>query len=99
VFNQSLVAANVATVADFVVGTDMFELSLGVFTAAGAAGSLSADAFHLGATAADGTDRILYDGATGQLFYDADGTGAIAAKAFATITPGLALTEHSFLLV
>ncbi|MFN4014604.1 MAG: hypothetical protein ACK4JB_04685 [Reyranella sp.] len=99
VFNQTLVPGNVATVTDFIVGTDTFELSLGVFTAAGNAGPLGADAFHLGATAADATDRILYDGATGKLFYDADGTGATAARLFATVSTGLALDENSFLLV
>ena len=50
-----------------------------------AAGALSADAFRLGTAALDADDRILYDAATGALFYDRDGTGAAAAVQFATL--------------
>ena len=51
-------------------------------------GALAAGAFysHLGATAAhDANDRIVYDTATGKLFYDADGAGGAAAKLFAIV--------------
>ena len=41
-------------------------------------GALPAGSFHLGTSAADGDDYILYDQATGILRYDADGTGMIA---------------------
>ena len=73
--------------------------SLPLISAAGSPGALSADAFHLGGTAGDASDRILYDGSTGTLYYDADGTGSAAAKTFAVLSPGLALTEGSFHLV
>ena len=42
-------------------------------------------------------DSILY--ATGALFFDADGTGAGAATAFAVVTPGLALSNTDFVVI
>lgn len=46
-----------------------------IFTGLGAIGGLDAAAFHTGTGASDTTDRVIYDAATGNLFYDADGTG------------------------
>lgn len=44
------------------------------------------------------TQRILYNTATGLLAYDSDGNGASASIAFATLTPGLALTSSQFIV-
>ena len=52
-----------------------------------------------GAAAADGNDRIVYNAATGQLFYDADGNGAGAALLFATLQGAPALTAADFLVI
>jgi Ca2+-binding RTX toxin-like protein len=48
---------------------------------------LSADNFvsGVGPSAAGANDFILYDTATGELFYDADGSGAGAAVKFAVL--------------
>ncbi len=57
-------------------GRASIRLENGVFTKVGAAGALSAGAFFVGVAAAAATDRIVYDGGTGALFYDAGGSGA-----------------------
>ena len=62
------------------------------------AGTLAASAFVIGATAADADDRIVYDSATGALYFDADGNGAGGAVQFATLTTGLALTNNDFIV-
>ena len=58
-FNTALNAAtNVDTVTDFSVANDTFRLENAIFTGL-AAGALNADAFHIGAAAADAEDRII----------------------------------------
>ncbi|HWT13405.1 MAG TPA: hypothetical protein VN231_11670, partial [Allosphingosinicella sp.] len=57
-----------------------------------------AAAFRQGAAAADASDRIVYDQATGQLFYDGDGSGAAAQILFATVAAGTALTSADFIV-
>ena len=70
-----------------------------VFTTIGALGALNAAAFVIGAAAADGSDRIIYNAGTGALFFDADGTGAGAAVQFGWLTPGLALSASDFMVI
>ncbi len=50
-------------------------------------------------SALDADDRIIYDSATGRIYYDADGSGAGAQVLFAQVTAGLALTNADFLIV
>lgn len=59
-------------------------------------GPLPAAEFHVGASAADADDRIIYDQATGALYFDMDGIGGMAQIKFAQIGAGLALTEADF---
>ena len=61
-----------------------------------AAGVLNADAFHIGAAAADAEDRIIYNSATGALSYNSNGTGAGGMVQFAKVAPGLAMTNAEF---
>ncbi|MFD1331152.1 M10 family metallopeptidase C-terminal domain-containing protein, partial [Methylopila musalis] len=78
-------SSGVDTIVDFAHGVDRIELDSAAFTAL-SEGALSASAFHLGAAAADASDRLIYHKSSGSLFYDADGTGSIAAIKIATLT-------------
>ncbi|MFN3389359.1 MAG: hypothetical protein ACK40O_10540 [Allosphingosinicella sp.] len=97
VFDSALsAAANVDQILDFSVADDTIYLSRTVFTALGANGELPAGAFVSGTAATDADDRILYDQATGRIFYDADGSDAGAAILFAQVSAGTALTAADF---
>ncbi|WP_052954706.1 calcium-binding protein [Microvirga vignae] len=92
-------AGNVDTITDFGVGTDKIQLSGATFKGL-AAGTLSTAAFKLGTVATTLDQHILYDRTTGELFWDADGSGtASAAVKFATVTAGTALSATDFLVV
>ena len=97
VFSTALGAGNVDVVSGFSLADDIIRLDPAIFTAL-AAGNLDADAFRIGAIAADAEDRIIYNSGSGELLYDADGTGAGAAIQFATLSVGLALTEADFII-
>ncbi len=78
---------NVDTITDFTSEVDKIELSSAIFTQLDFLNEPTTDAFfQLGTTAQDTNDRILYDQAVGSLYYDADGTGAIAAIRFAVLS-------------
>jgi hypothetical protein len=86
-------ASNVDNILDFSSVDDTLMLSRTIFTAITANGTLAASAFFAGTAAHDADDRVVYNSATGDIFYDADGTGAGAAVLFAHLTPGAALTN------
>ncbi len=99
-FNTALSAmTNVDHIFDFSRVDDKILLSHSVFTAAGGLGTLAAGAFHIGASAADAGDRIVYNSATGALIYDANGSAAGGATHFATLSTGLALIHSNFTIV
>ena len=98
-FNTVLNATtNVDTITDFAVVSDTIRLDNAVFTSL-AAGRISADAFHIGAAAADAEDRVIYNQANGALSYDANGTGAGGLVQFAKLAAGLSLTTADFVVV
>jgi Ca2+-binding RTX toxin-like protein len=97
VFNTALGAGNIDVIADFAPGQDAIWLDPAIFALA--AGPLDAGAFHIGAAATDAAHRIIYDDATGALYYDPDGDGAGAAVQFAALTPGLVLTSSDFIVM
>ena len=97
-FTSALGGSNVDRIVDFKAGEDRIQLDDAVFTGL-ALGALDPNAFVIGAHAADSDDRIVYDSATGQLFFDADGNGAGAAVQFATVSAGLALTASDFAVI
>ncbi len=96
VFSTLLGGGNVDVITGFNVADDTIELAISVFGTI-AAGALAANAFVIGSAATDADDRIIYDAATGALYYDADGNGAGVAAQFATLVPGLALTSADFI--
>jgi Ca2+-binding RTX toxin-like protein len=102
-FDSALnVGTNVDVIADFAPGIDRIHLDEDIFTAL-AAGALPPGRFHSvpGATDAnDATDRIIYDSANGNLYYDADGNGELSSSVlFATLTTHPAITAADFFIV
>jgi Ca2+-binding RTX toxin-like protein len=97
VFSTALGAGNIDAINDFSVPSDTMRLDDAIFAAL-ATGTLTSAAFHIGAAAADASDRIIYDQATGALYYDADGDGAGVAQQFATLSTGLILTNADFII-
>ena len=49
--------------------------------------------------AQDADDRILYDAATGNLYFDADGNGAGAAVLFATLNSHPVINAGDFTVI
>ncbi|GEO01727.1 hypothetical protein NSE01_35590 [Novosphingobium sediminis] len=97
IFSTALAPANIDSITDFSVVDDTIQLASSVFTGL-VAGVLDASAFYIGAAAHASTDRIIYNSATGALFFDSDGDGATSAVQFATLASGLALTYADFLV-
>jgi serralysin len=96
VFEDAPGPADADLVTDFRSGQDQLRLDDAAFAGIGALGQFAVDderfAFGDGLSAgADETDRIVYDTSAGNLYYDADGSGAGAALLFATLqgAPGL----------
>jgi len=98
-FTTALGAGNVDRIFDFSVVDDTIALDDAVFTGIGGLGALNANAFFTGAAAHDADDRIIYNSATGQLFFDADGNGAGAAVLFATLDGAPVLTASDFTVI
>ncbi|HEV2818795.1 MAG TPA: calcium-binding protein [Allosphingosinicella sp.] len=97
-FTTALGAGNVDQIVDFVSGADRIALDDAVFAGLGP-GALPAGAFATGSAAGDADDRIVYNSATGQLFFDADGNGAGAMTLFGTLQPGTVLLASDFVVI
>ena len=95
---SALGGGNLAQLPDFEVGIDRFYLDDAAFAGL-APGVLAAGAFPLGSAAADADDRIIYDSATGALYFDADGNGAGLAVQFANLHEGLPLNATDFQVI
>ena len=92
------VAFNVDVITDFNVADDTIRLDDDIFSSDLLAGNSVADSqFVIGAAALDAGDRIIYNSASGAVYYDSDGTGAAAQIQFAQLSPGLGrLTSTSW---
>ncbi len=98
VFNAAIGASNVDTILSYVVADDAIWLENAVMTGL-SAGALAASAFVSGAAATTAAHRVIYNSATGQLLYDADGNAGAAAVLIANIGTGLAVTAGEFLVI
>jgi Ca2+-binding RTX toxin-like protein len=74
-FDQRPSSGGVDVIVDFSHRTDKIAFDNADFTKVGPNGSLNSAAFYSGTKAHDASDRIIYDKASGNLYYDADGTG------------------------
>jgi Ca2+-binding RTX toxin-like protein len=102
-FKTAIGAGNVDKIIDFNAAADTIKLEntgAELFNDL-AKGWLSADEFKVigvGGSPVDANDHILYNQASGALFYDADGSGGAAKVQFATITNGAVLGADDFLI-
>lgn len=94
-------ATNRDSITDFNVTADTIRLENAVFTALGTAtGTLNAVMFKdITLAAIDASDRIVYNGTSGAVLYDRDGSGAAAAVQFATISGAPTLTAADFFVI
>jgi Ca2+-binding RTX toxin-like protein len=98
-FTTALGAGNVDFISGFEHGVDKIALDDAIFTAIGGLGALDSNAFVTGFSAADASDRIIYDSTSGRLFYDADGLGGAAQVQIASLNGSLPLTASDFIVI
>ena len=99
VFDTNLNAdSNVDTITDLTPGVDSILLSKTVFAGIGPTGPLKNKYFHIGKSAADDNDRIIYNDNSGKFFYDSDGKGGAHQVLFAKAAPHLALDASDFVV-
>jgi Ca2+-binding RTX toxin-like protein len=97
-FTTALGAGNVDFISGFEHGVDKIALDDAIFTAIGGLGALDSNAFVTGFSAADASDRIIYDSTSGRLFYDADGLGGATQVQIASLNGSLPLTASDFVV-
>ena len=88
--------ADFDNIEDFKSGVDTIRLDAALFTGIGA--FLTADEFHLGNEATTSEHSILYDSATGLIYWDVDGVDGKAAQEFASVGVGTKLTHTDFIM-
>jgi len=84
---------------DFTSGSDVIDVAASTFGFGGFTGVLAADQFVAGTAAQDGNDRFIFDSASHSLWFDADGSGATAARLVASLQAGaLVIAEDIFVV-
>ena len=82
-------SGNVDQITDFAGGADKLRFNSGFFTDIGPSGNFAASDARFWSSAAgtahDADDRVIYNTSTGQLFFDADGSGPGASLLLATL--------------
>lgn len=95
-FDTAPSSGNRDRILDFSTADDTILLDRTFFADIAANGPLAAGAFFEGTVAAEAQDRIVYDRARGQIWYDPDGSGAAAKILFAEVSAGLTLSHADF---
>jgi Ca2+-binding RTX toxin-like protein len=95
-----LVESGVDTITDFNPQDEIIEVSL---TESGnpalfPIGPLDPSRLVIGSSATDSNDRVIYNSANGDLFYDSDGTGSSGQSPIAKLDSGLAIEASNFIL-
>ncbi|EIM28662.1 Ca2+-binding protein, RTX toxin [Microvirga lotononidis] len=95
---------NVDKIYDFKSSDDSIWLDNAIFTKLGKGTptkpvKFKSGMFYEGKKAHDKDDRIIYDKKTGDLYYDADGTGKTAQVKFANISNKVKLYYHDFYVI
>ncbi len=89
-------------IADFSVADDTIALSKTTFAAITEQNNvdhiLTASQFVIGSAATTADQHVIYNAATGALYYDADGNGAGAMVQIALLTKNLTLTHDDFVV-
>ena len=100
IFNRALGPNNIDTITDYDVIRDVIRIDNAVFAGIGPAGALAVGMFNTGASATQADDRIIYDPATGKLFFDIDGAGGAAQIHFATLsTKPAGMSAGEFIII
>jgi len=107
-FDTALSASNIDTILEFenpgATAGDLIHLDKTIFTALGTTGAALTPSEFLISSTVDGTagtlsTRIIYDSSSGGLYYDDNGSVAGGIQQFASIQPGLAMTEDDFFVI
>lgn len=98
VFNASG-SKNVDKIRDFEHNMDTIALGHTVFTGAGPVGELLDSAYWEGSRAHDANDHVIYNPATGAVYYDPDGTGRAAQVQVAMVQLGTHLDHTDFFVI
>ncbi|MBG1261970.1 beta strand repeat-containing protein [Nostoc commune] len=84
----------------FETTNELIQVSAGGFGGGLSSGSLKANQFTIGTSATTNTQRLIYNSATGGLFFDQDGSkSGFTQVQFAQISGGVTLTENNFVVV
>ena len=94
-------ATNKDTIKDFVHGTDKIEIDHSVFAAFAGdpLGALNPLELALGTAATTASQHLVYNAATGALYYDANGVGGAAQIQIALLSTKPVLDASDFLLI
>jgi Ca2+-binding RTX toxin-like protein len=95
--------ANADRISDFASGADDIMLDDAAFTTIGAIGNFAAGDTRFkansGGTATETDDRVIFNTSTGQLYYDADGSGAGTAQLIATVQSGATVAAIDIVVI